>query len=365
MLRIFFEREVKTKHTPTLFGSTFKGSKWADYQTFNINKLFIKSGLSYFYYIIIIVMLTFIFLGRSKSEQYFGFLPIFTYINFLLGYVPIICSDVTSQLVIIIYMGYNFLYKLFSTKLNTFFSNNILLNDSIGYKLNTKPDNNQYIVNLPHWFSTDFFHKDKHSGLSKILSQARKDLVYTGNSKFVYNDYNNQLFSSFTLYAARNTDIISSTIQPITISESVYTGVVSTINYKVINTSTTLNNINKSYQAHHSPSKFNFNLKTNLDVSNQQRWLTKNSLLTESLVHNSFLLTQVKKLIGTGVLNKDFSSQSLWLPTKSSQLSSAESYVYFNNLLNNNTLRGGNFSKNYQTNNPHFSNLNFFENSRL
>jgi hypothetical protein len=43
-LRIFFEREVKTKHTPTLFGSTFKGSKWVDYQTFNINKLFIKSG---------------------------------------------------------------------------------------------------------------------------------------------------------------------------------------------------------------------------------------------------------------------------------------------------------------------------------
>ena len=26
-LRIFFEREIKTKHTPTLFGSTFKGSK--------------------------------------------------------------------------------------------------------------------------------------------------------------------------------------------------------------------------------------------------------------------------------------------------------------------------------------------------
>lgn len=27
MLRIFFEREIKTKNTPTLFGSTFKGSK--------------------------------------------------------------------------------------------------------------------------------------------------------------------------------------------------------------------------------------------------------------------------------------------------------------------------------------------------
>ena len=84
MLRIFFEREVKTKYTPTLFGSTFKGSKWVDYQTFNINKIFIKSGLSYFYYIITILLVIFIFLGRSKSEQYFGFLPFFSYINFFI-----------------------------------------------------------------------------------------------------------------------------------------------------------------------------------------------------------------------------------------------------------------------------------------
>jgi len=76
-LRIFFEREVKTKHTPTLFGAVFKGSKWVDYQTFNINKLFIKTGLSYFYYIFTLLIIIFMLLGRSKSEQYFGFFTVF------------------------------------------------------------------------------------------------------------------------------------------------------------------------------------------------------------------------------------------------------------------------------------------------
>lgn len=127
-LRIFFEREVKTKHTPTLLGSTFKGSKWVDYQTFNINRLFIKSGLSYFYYIFIFISIFFVFLGRSKAEQYFGFLPFFTYINFILGYVPLVVSDATSQLILSVYVSYIFLLKYFY-KLTNLLTNNLI--DSI------------------------------------------------------------------------------------------------------------------------------------------------------------------------------------------------------------------------------------------
>lgn len=94
LLRIFFEREVKTKHSLSTFGSLFKGSKWSDYQTFNINKLFINSGLYYFYYILTLLLLIIMFLGRSKSEQYFGFIPFFSYINFFLGYIPMATGDI-------------------------------------------------------------------------------------------------------------------------------------------------------------------------------------------------------------------------------------------------------------------------------
>jgi hypothetical protein len=115
------------------------------------------------------------------------------------------------------------------------------------------------------------------------------------------------------------------------------------------------------------PTTFNFNIENNLSIAKQQRWLVRNSLLTESIIPNSFLITQSKKLIGSGVLDKDFTNKTLWLPTKSSKLSSIESLTYFNNLSNQ--LFKNNFSKNYlNTNNleqADFTNLNFFENSRL
>jgi hypothetical protein len=115
------------------------------------------------------------------------------------------------------------------------------------------------------------------------------------------------------------------------------------------------------------PSHFNFNLKTNLILAQQQRWFAKNSLLTESITHNSFLLTQAKKLIGSGTLDKDSSSKSLWLPTKSSKLSSIESSTYFNNLtrqLFKKTLETDYLHTNKLTH-SFFNNLNFFENSRI
>ena len=122
-LRIFFEREVKTKHTPTLFGSLFKGSKWVDYQTFNINKLFIKSGLSYFYYITFAILFIFVLLGRSKSEQYFGFLPLFSYFNFVLGYSPILFSDLWSQLFFFLCILHTLVSGVISKFLNYFTTN--------------------------------------------------------------------------------------------------------------------------------------------------------------------------------------------------------------------------------------------------
>jgi hypothetical protein len=97
----------------------------------------------------------------------------------------------------------------------------------------------------------------------------------------------------------------------VTASESVYTGCGSISNYKIRNTAVTLSYLNNLHKVYHLPNTFDFNIKPNLDISNQQRWLTKNSLLTESIVHNSFIFTQAKKLIGTGLLNKDLTNQTL------------------------------------------------------
>jgi hypothetical protein len=182
-LRIFFEREVKTKNTPALFGSTFKGSKWTDYQTFNINKLFIKSGITYFYYALTLLLVTFIFLGRSKAEQYFGFLPFFSYVNFLLGYIPLVLSDTTSQFIVIIYSFYTFLYKYIYNKLTLFFRNTLFIEgeEYVLSHIQLNPtytkNNDKLLVNTPNWFVKNTIHNSNIMVVSKILSQLRNDLL--------------------------------------------------------------------------------------------------------------------------------------------------------------------------------------------
>jgi hypothetical protein len=284
--------------------------------------LFIKSGLTYFYYISALFLITFIFLGRSKAEQYFGFLPFFTYINFLLGYLPLVLSDFTSQIIIIIYAFYTFLYK-FAYRQLAFLFRNILFTEDVSYlspNINTKIGDGgkltteRFLVNTPNWFGrTTQYHYPALTNVSKTLSQLRKDLLVLNNPnlKDLYRTepslYNLSLYT--TLKPIHIRDIYSNF--SITNSESAYTGRTNSLNYKTRNTSITLNYLNNLYKVHHSPTVFNFNIKSNLDIANQQRWLTRNSLLTESIVHNSFIFTQAKKLIGTGLLNKDFTNQTL------------------------------------------------------
>jgi hypothetical protein len=131
---------------------------------------------------------------------------------------------------------------------------------------------------------------------------------------------------------------------------------------KTKTTQITLNDIHKIGKTLNYPSHFNFNLKTNLILAQQQRWLAKNSLLTESITHNSFLLTQAKKLVGSGTLDKDSSNKSLWLPTKSSKLSSIESSAYFNNLTRQLFKKTSESDHLYTNKLTHsfFNNLNFF-----
>jgi hypothetical protein len=379
-LRIFFEREVKTKHTPTLFGTTFKGSKWVDYQTFNINKVFIKSGLSYFYYIFIMLVFTFIFLGRSKSEQYFGFLPFFSYINFILGYVPILLGDLTSQFVILFYLIYNYIYQILYRIVDTLFLSIVDKNktyNTVGFKtffLETK-----YAITPTSKGSTppyNIFYTKNNSNtsfLSKALSYTNYSLTLI--DKFSLDSYYNNNSPVFYQKTTLTTTLIPQNQQTNTTKlfsslaskESFYNNSLNSLNTKINTKLLTLNYLNKFFKESNHNINFNFNLKENLNIANQQRWLTRNSLLTESLVSNTFLITQVKKLIGNSSFDKDFTKNSLWLPTQSSKLSTTESHSYFNNLVNSiyKVKNTNHFLKHSSMNSPNFLNLNFFENSRL
>lgn len=382
-LRIFFEREVKTKHTPTIFGSTFKGSKWVDYQTFNINKLFIKSGLYYFYYISAVILILFLFLGRSKSEQYFGFFPLFSYINFILGYVPIIMSDLTSQIILTFYTIYTVL-TLIIQKVLSQFTNNTLNTLKTHYELKNIQLHNTKNTNFSNLFSLSQNNDSivKKSTFSSIPILSKKlNLVTKNISLETYYNINKNLNNSSKI---NSTLLITNSINyntlklkikdkygskiTITDSEAFYTNMNLLSNLKIKNTKTNINDLLKISKSLNNFTFFNFNIKNNLNIAEQQRWLARNSLLSESIIPNSFLITQSKKLIGSGILDKDFSNKSLWLPTKLSKLSPIETNNYINSILNNYSNYKSDTIQYLNNNNiflSNFNHLNNFENSRF
>jgi hypothetical protein len=130
-----------------------------------------------------------------------------------------------------------------------------------------------------------------------------------------------------------------------------------------------LNLLYKFYTHNYFPIVFNFNLENNNINSKQSRWLVRNSLLGDSFITNSFLFTQSKKLIGLSTFGKEFSKDTLWLPTKTSKQSSLESSHHLNNLNSFLKYNYTNYNLNFLTNNKirhsSLNYLNFFENSRL
>ena len=134
-LIIFFQREFKTINNLKLFGALFQSSKWSDYQTCNVNKSFRKTCLSSFIYLLAAVLLIFFLMGRSKSEQYLGFLPFFSYINFFMGFIPLLFHDLWFQVLFTAYVFYLFILS-WSTKLINKLSLNLFY--SLSSKKTTK-----------------------------------------------------------------------------------------------------------------------------------------------------------------------------------------------------------------------------------
>jgi len=114
---------------------------------------------------------------------------------------------------------------------------------------------------------------------------------------------------------------------------------------------------------------YDFNFLLSLLNSKEQRWLVKNSLLTEFLINNSFLFTQSKQLIGLNSSDKDLSKQNLWLSSKLSTFSLLETKSYLNNISTSTYTdlvhNHPKFLNNPNINQSNLSNLNFFENSRF
>jgi hypothetical protein len=126
-------------------------------------------------------------------------------------------------------------------------------------------------------------------------------------------------------------------------------------------------NLNKISTYNTALAVTNLNTQDALRNAKQDRWLVRNSLLSENLILNSNAFTQAKKLLGVNFLNSDAASKNVWSSTKLNSLDSSTSTNFISNLqelfsnqpLRNDSLTQLNFTS------PHLDNFNFFENSRM
>jgi len=74
----------------------------------------------------------------------------------------------------------------------------------------------------------------------------------------------------------------------------------------------------------------------NLSLGKQKRWLTKNSILTNSLVQEVYKLTESKKLLGLNLNMSDISTRNIFFSSKNGSMTKSEllnQLVTFNNSL--------------------------------
>jgi hypothetical protein len=113
----------------------------------------------------------------------------------------------------------------------------------------------------------------------------------------------------------------------------------------------------------------NLNIYTNLNQSKQNRWLLKNSLLSNSISSNLFHFTQAKSLVGNSLYNSSSTSTNIWNSAKLSQSSKINelsnlSFFKMNSLTNASTLNTTNLAL-LPNSTTTLANFNFFEESQF
>ena len=131
----------------------------------------------------------------------------------------------------------------------------------------------------------------------------------------------------------------------------------------------TLSDINELSNSKYNNALSNFNVFANLNQSKQNRWLLKNSLLSNSISSNFFHFTQAKALVGNSLYSSEGTSNNIWNSSKLSQLSSINelktlSFFKSNSFLNTN-LYNSDTLKLTQNSPSTIHNFNLFEESQF
>jgi len=375
-LRIFFERNNKFTSYITNLGNVFRNSKWSDLNIQNIKPSFISSQTGYFIVLTILLFLFLKFFGNYTINFITAQFPFtieivnwFVYTwsqiqksweSFLLsiyGIFSCIKMYITSYLT----QKKNYVYNAISSNKNK-------TSVKIEKKYNLSKTSTKSISKTSTKSKNDL-----ESSLLLVFSfeNLSKDLDLIRNSNLsasFFNKFNthNKFTTSILIDNSAKLHYDKQTLLLLSNFENFY----GQKSIKLINAVQLNSTITSLYALESKSPAFSLitnNVSTILANTKEKRWFSKNSLLSENLIINSWANTQSKKLLGLNVLNSNNTSKNVWNSTKLNNLNKTNSSHFVKNLQNfwlhtdtnlNNTLSFNQIK-------PSLNNFNIFENSRF
>ena len=366
-LKIFFERNNKLKSTFTSLGNVFRNSKWSDLKIQNIKTSFIKSWSSYFLFIMFTSCLVLSFFGVYTGGAITSQIPFLGDVYEILCFSWTHTEDLLKAFILAVaslwsyakslllqntYSNKNYIHESFSA------GNQITLRDNARVPTSALSLSKEEVKNhmpIEIMYKLVYASKSIHDISTPSLTNLAQTELYSDNL-----DINNCL-RNLDSYALHTPKVL--TISNI---EHGYTAT-SPQSMFIQQFDTESANLNKISTYNTALAVTNLNTQDALRSAKQDRWLVRNSLLSENLILNSNAFTQSKKLLGVNFLNSDAASKNVWSSTKLNSLDSSTSTNFISNLqelfssqpLRNDSLAQLNFT------NPNLENFNFFENSRM
>lgn len=328
-LRIYFERETKVRSVTANFGNTFRNSKWSDLHKVNIKESYLKTFINASSTLMLVVFSLMYFLGKSNSEHYLGFLPFFSVLDISLSAIMGLLYEAHTQLFIFLFSLATFIKNSLPNIILNLVNNSFSVSSADNHKPLPKKLTNAYKPK-----STLSKKLGANSGINERANYlltlhkllAVQDL--TTKTENIKNQgtrsFNSREFLPYVCsqLVTTNTKTITNLLLTITskeklvlksatLSEAQYTANLVGSHNKQYSLTSNLSNFQKLLNMHQSLTRLDFNLLNNLNIAKEQRWLTKNSLLTEFLSKNSNLFTQSKKLLGLSLYTTNVSAKNL------------------------------------------------------
>ena len=361
-LRIFFERNNKFNFSFLKLGNIFKNTKWTDFKIQNIKNLFLRFSFIILASVVFIVYF-YMFVSKDSLEFYNNYHSN-NRVSYIISYLWYQFSNILEFFYII---TFSLFYKL-KMDMKTYTTSSAWLNSKVAPETQYSTSSTEFFTLDNNKFSEIY---STNGVISKKLNvKYNFNLFYLNNILLDLNlFYRNSTFgvNYYSIFSKKNPfHDRSSLINSVSRIESNYVSVLSKSNF--VNTSVNLNYLNKLQLDNNVIMFSSLNIYKNLENLKQERWLMKNSLLSEKLVINSNSFTQAKKILGLNVFNTNVSFKNIWLSNKISNFSNLKELDFISNLQkmyntkNNSTIKSL-IQNSY--NNSSITNINFFENSRL